>query len=54
MSFEEALAKELDALIARRGCRSRWGAMRDLLRLEVESYRIMYEARAYCAANRKV
>ena len=51
MSIDEALAKEFDALIAKRGYGSRSEAMRDLLRREVESNRVKYEARAYCVAS---
>jgi CopG family nickel-responsive transcriptional regulator len=51
MSIDEALAKEFDALIAKRGYGSRSEAMRDLLRREVESDRVKYEARAFCVAS---
>ena len=51
MSIDESLAKEFDALIAKRGYGSRSEAMRDLLRREVEGDRIKYEARAYCVAS---
>ena len=51
MSIDEALAKEFDVLIAKRGYGSRSEAMRDLLRREVESDRIKYETRAYCVAS---
>ena len=51
MSIDEALAKEFDALIAKRGYVSRSEAMRDILRREVEGDRIKYEARAYCVAS---
>ena len=51
MSIDEALAKEFDALIAKRGYGSRSEAMRDLLRREVEANRVKYEARAYCVAS---
>jgi CopG family nickel-responsive transcriptional regulator len=51
MSIDEGLAKEFDALIAKRGYTSRSEAMRDLLRREVESNRVAYEARSYCVAN---
>ena len=39
MSIDEALAREFDALIARRGYASRSEAMRDLLRREIEAHR---------------
>jgi CopG family transcriptional regulator, nickel-responsive regulator len=51
MSIDEALAKEFDALISKRGYGSRSEAMRDLLRREVETDRVRYEARAYCVAS---
>jgi len=51
MSIDETLAKDFDALIAKRGYGSRSEAMRDLLRREVESDRIKYEARSYCVAS---
>jgi CopG family nickel-responsive transcriptional regulator len=51
MSIDEGLAREFDALIAKRGYGSRSEAMRDLLRREVESDRIRFEARAYCVAS---
>jgi CopG family nickel-responsive transcriptional regulator len=51
MSIEEKLAREFDALIAKRGYTSRSEAMRDLLRREVEANRVAYEARSHCVAN---
>ena len=51
MSIDEALAKEFDALIAKRGYASRSEAMRDLLRREVEANRVKYEARSFCVAS---
>ena len=51
MSIDERLAKEFDALIAKRGYTSRSEAMRDLLRREVEANRVAYEARSHCVAN---
>jgi CopG family nickel-responsive transcriptional regulator len=51
MTIDEALAKEFDALIAKRGYDSRSEAMRDLLRREVESDRILYEAHSHCVAS---
>ena len=51
MAIDEALAKEFDALIARRGYKSRSEAMRDLLRREVEANRVRYEAKSYCVAS---
>ncbi len=51
MSIEEKLAREFDALIAKRGYTSRSEAMRDLLRREVETNRVAYEARSHCVAN---
>jgi CopG family nickel-responsive transcriptional regulator len=51
MAIDEALAKEFDALIAKRGYGSRSEAMRDLLRREVEANRIRYEAKSHCVAS---
>src|SRR5512143_1192578 len=51
MSIDERLAKEFDALIAKRGYTSRSEAIRDLLRREVEANRVAYEARSHCVAN---
>lgn len=51
MSIDERLAREFDVLIAKRGYASRSEAMRDLLRREVESNRVAYEARSWCVAN---
>jgi CopG family nickel-responsive transcriptional regulator len=51
MSLDEELAREFDALIAKRGYTSRSEAMRDLLRREIEGNRIKYEQHGYCVAN---
>ena len=51
LSFREALSKEFDALITKRGYGSRSEAIRDLMRREVEGDRIKYEERAYCVAS---
>ena len=51
MSIDESLAKEFDALIAKRGYGSRSEAMRDLLRGELEANRIKYEPRKHCVAS---
>jgi CopG family nickel-responsive transcriptional regulator len=51
MAIDEALAKEFDALIAKRGYGSRSEAMRDLLRREVEANRVRYEAKSFCVAS---
>jgi CopG family nickel-responsive transcriptional regulator len=51
MSIDATLAREFDALIARRGYSSRSEAMRDLLRREVEANRVAYEPRSHCVAN---
>ena len=51
MSIEENLAQAFDALIARRGYRSRSEAMRDLLRRVVESERTASDARSLCVAT---
>lgn len=51
MSIDESLAKEFDAMIAKRGYTSRSEAMRDLLRREVESDRAARDARGHCVAS---
>ncbi len=51
MSIDESLAKEFDAMIAKRGYTSRSEAMRDLLRREVEGNRQKYETRSFCVAS---
>lgn len=51
MSIDERLAREFDALIAKRGYASRSEAMRDLLRREVEARRVEQDTHAYCVAN---
>ncbi len=51
MTIDATLALEFDRLIAKRGYGSRSEAMRDLLRREVESDRVKYEALAYCVAS---
>ena len=51
MAIDEALAKEFDALIEKRGYGSRSEAMRDLLRREVEANRVRYEAKSHCVAS---
>ena len=50
ISLDEALAREFDALIARRGYRNRSEAMRDLLREHLETARRGTES-GYCVAN---
>lgn len=53
ISLDEHLAREFDALIARRGYRNRSEAMRDLLReyLETARQEEQASAAAYCVAN---
>ncbi len=51
MSIDEGLAKEFDALIARRGYASRSEAMRDLLRRELELNRATADGESFCVAN---
>ncbi len=51
MSIDETLAREFDALIARRGYASRSEAMRDLLRRELETQRGGGDGDDYCVAN---
>jgi len=51
MSIDEALAKDFDALIEKRGYTSRSEAMRDLLRREVEGDRVKYEKSSFSVAS---
>ncbi len=51
MAIDEPLAREFDALIARRGYGSRSEAMRDLLRRELEADRASGEAAGHCVAS---
>ena len=51
MSIDETLAREFDALIARRGYASRSEAMRDLLRRELETQRGASDGDGWCVAN---
>ncbi|MBL0143793.1 MAG: nickel-responsive transcriptional regulator NikR [Betaproteobacteria bacterium] len=51
MSIDESLAKEFDAMIARRGYGNRSEAMRDLLRREVEADRANRDGRGHCVAS---
>jgi CopG family nickel-responsive transcriptional regulator len=51
MSIDEALAREFDALIGKRGYGSRFEAMRDLLRREVETERLTTDRKSFCVAN---
>ncbi len=50
MSIDEELAKAFDEMIEARGYTSRSEAMRDLLRREVDAFRIKDAARAQCVA----
>lgn len=50
ISLDEALAREFDALIERRGYRNRSEAIRDLLRKQLEAARSEKES-GYCVAN---
>ena len=50
MSIDETLARDFDAIIARRGYTSRSEAMRDLLRREVETHRAEQGPRVLCVA----
>lgn len=50
ISLDAALAREFDALIERRGYRSRSEAIRDLLREQLEAARSSAET-GYCVAN---
>ena len=51
MSIDESLAREFDAMIAARGYQSRSEAMRDLLRRELDTYRIETDPKAHCVAS---
>jgi CopG family transcriptional regulator, nickel-responsive regulator len=51
MSIDEALARDFDALIGKRGYPSRSEAMRDLLRREVEANRVAWEPHSHCVAS---
>jgi CopG family nickel-responsive transcriptional regulator len=51
ISLDEDLAREFDALIARRGYRNRSEAVRDLLRGELEASRPGEAGSGYCVAN---
>jgi CopG family nickel-responsive transcriptional regulator len=51
MSIDEGLAREFDALIAKRGYTSRSEAMRDLLRRELELSRATSDGDSWCVAN---
>ncbi|MFN6960810.1 MAG: nickel-responsive transcriptional regulator NikR [Rhodocyclaceae bacterium] len=50
ISLDEALAREFDALIERRGYRNRSEAIRDLLRAQLEAARSEKES-GFCIAN---
>lgn len=51
ISLDEELAREFDALIARRGYRNRSEALRDLLRSHLEEARQAGTEAAHCVAN---
>ena len=51
MSIDETLARQFDAMIAKRGYASRSEAMRDLLRREVEAQRVEGKPRTQCVAS---
>ncbi len=51
ISLDEDLAREFDALIARRGYANRSEAMRDLLRSHLEAARVAADEAPYCVAN---
>ena len=51
MSIDEGLAREFDALVAKRGYSGRSEAMRDLLRREVEANRATDDKKGACVAN---
>lgn len=51
ISLDEALAREFDALIERRGYKNRSEAVRDLLREHLEAARQSEAGEGYCVAN---
>lgn len=51
ISLSEELAKEFDALIARRGYENRSEAVRDLIRRELEALRRTRDPQAHCVAS---
>lgn len=51
ISLDEALAREFDALIERRGYQNRSEAVRDLLREHLEAARQMESSSEHCVAN---
>lgn len=51
ISLDEDLAREFDALIARRGYSNRSEAVRDILRSHLEDARLAGKESGYCVAN---
>lgn len=50
ISLSEALAKQFDDLIHRKGYENRSEAVRDLVRAELENFRLQQEEAPYCVA----
>lgn len=51
ISLSAALAKQFDELIHRKGYQNRSEAVRDLVRAELESFRLQQEEAPYCIAS---
>ena len=51
ISLSEGLAKQFDELIHRKGYENRSEAVRDLVRAELESFRLQQEEAPYCIAS---
>lgn len=51
ISLDTELAKEFDALIAARGYGNRSEAVRDLIRAQLESWRLAHDEAPHCVAN---
>lgn len=51
ISLDEDLAQQFDQLIAKRGYSNRSEAVRDLLRSQLENYRLQQDEAPYCIAN---
>ena len=51
ISLSEALAKQFDELIHRKGYENRSEAVRDLVRAELESFRLQQEEAPFCVAS---
>ena len=51
VSLDEELAQEFDRLIAERGYSNRSEAVRDMLRTQLEAYRLKQDEAKFCVAN---